>query len=536
MRGGLKGGLKRLFVPNSLLYQLLARSLFVLAALLVLIGLLQYWLTKDFLYRNQTKAMEAQMMSLPKMGFLRGDKNGYDDDSDREAGKPSKISETKLFEEGYRQPGANRNERPLLYIPDRSLAFIGLDGSFTDVSAENGMKSPRLSPEEYSRLIETADPLGLNRLVTDDDGVEQWVVIRIAGHSDHPQGLIQMGANTEPLQRQLVQQLLTFITLSVLALGGGLALNASVLKRTLTPLTRIGRVAEQIDAGNLGERFPVQQGQQEIDRLSQSFNGMLERLEVSFEAEREAKTRMQRFIADASHELRTPLTSIHGFLQVLLRGAASNEEQLYGALNSMQGESKRLNKLVEDLLLLAKFDRTPELRRTEIRMDDMLHEMEPQLRVLAVERTVQMEAEEPVAIIGDADKIKQVVLNLFHNAVQHTDPQEGRIVVRLNAQEATASTPYRTQPGSGSAHSRGIVILSVEDNGTGIDEEHLPKIFERFYRSDSARSRKFGGSGLGLAISQSIVEAHGGTIEVASRKGLGSVFTVKLPVGEAEAE
>lgn len=534
MSGGVKGPLQRLFVPRSLLYQLLARSLFVLAALLVLIGILQYWLTRDFLYRNQTKAMEAQMMSLPKIGLPRGDfGGGYNTDSEREdSSRQSKTSESKLLNEGYRKLGPNRNERPLLFIPDRSLAFIGLDGSFNDVSAEYGLKSPRLSAEEYLRLIDAADPS--NRQLSNEDGIEQWVVIRVAGPPDHPLGLIQMGANTEPLQRQLMQQLLTFICLSVLALGGGLALNASVLKRTLAPLTRIGRVVEQIDAGNLNERFPAHQGQLEVDRLSQSFNGMLERLEVSFEAERKAKERMQRFIADASHELRTPLTSIHGFLQVLLRGAASNEEQLYGALNSMQGESKRLNKLVEDLLLLAKFDRTPELSRTSLRMDELLLEMGPQLRMLAAERAVQVVAAEPFTIVGDADKIKQVILNLFHNAVQHTDPHGGRIVVRLDAQEAASSSSDTARPGS--TDSRRMAILSIEDNGTGIDEEHLPRVFERFYRSDSARSRKFGGSGLGLAISKSIVEAHGGTIEAASRKGLGSMFTVKLPADNPRAE
>lgn len=103
-------------------------------------------------------------------------------------------------------------------------------------------------------------------------------------------------------------------------------------------------------------RFPVEQGQLEVDKLSQSFNGMLERLEISFHNEREAKEQMRRFAADASHELRTPLTSIYGFLEVLLRGAADNRDQLYSALNSMHGEAKRINKLVEDLLLLARMD------------------------------------------------------------------------------------------------------------------------------------------------------------------------------------
>lgn len=145
---------------------------------------------------------------------------------------------------------------------------------------------------------------------------------------------------------------------------------------------------KQIDAGNLSERFPTHQGQVEMDRLAASFNGMLERLEVSFEAEKEAKEQMRRFAADASHELRTPLTSIHGFLEVLLRGAYQQPEPLLKALKSMHGESVRINKLVEDLLLLARLDRSPSFQKTEGVLDEMLHEMEPQLRLLAGDRKV----------------------------------------------------------------------------------------------------------------------------------------------------
>lgn len=188
-----------------------------------------------------------------------------------------------------------------------------------------------------------------------------------------------------------------------------------VLKRALVPLFNMVHTAEQIDAGNLARRFPPHQGQREIDRLAESFNGILERLEASFEAERETKEQMRRFIADASHELRTPLTSIHGFLEVLLRGAANQPDQLHKALKSMHGESERLNKLVHELLLLAKLDRTPH-------------------------------------------------------------------------------------------------------------------VFNRFYRSDSSRTRKYGGAGLGLSITKSIVDIHRGTISVVSQEEAGCTFNIWLPI------
>jgi two-component system OmpR family sensor kinase len=238
---------------------------------------------------------------------------------------------------------------------------------------------------------------------------------------------------------------------------------------------------------------------------------MLERLEVSFEYERETKEQMRRFIADASHELRTPLTSIHGFVEVLLRGAANRPEQLYKALNSMQGESKRIIKLVEDLLFLTKMDQTPKLQVSRVNLSELVREMEPQLHVIAGNRIVDFDLTE--GIIGDyeADKIKQVILNLFNNAVQHTDPESGRIHLNLIVSNQNA-------------------VLSIQDNGPGIKSDHLPHIFDRFYRADPSRTRQHGGAGLGLAISKSIVDAHGGNIDVESQVGKGSVFRVSLPL------
>ncbi|MNM88082.1 putative sensor histidine kinase TcrY [compost metagenome] len=301
------------------------------------------------------------------------------------------------------------------------------------------------------------------------------------------------------------------MVLSVLALAGGLLLYIPVLRRTLVPLSRMVEVVQQTDAGNLAERFPTAQGQIEIDRLSTSFNGMLERLELSFEAERESKELMRQFIADASHELRTPLTSIHGFLEVLLRGAADNPQKLQAALTSMHGESRRINRLVEDLLLLTKLDQAPQLQLTEIRLDALLREMEPQLLMLAGQRKVRFDLTAHVKAAADPDKMKQVVLNLFHNAVQHTHETGGVITVSLNVSKEQAE-------------------LTAHDNGSGINPEHLPHIFDRFYRSESSRTRKSGGAGLGLSITRSIIEAHKGTISAKSEPGQGTSFQITLPI------
>ena len=235
-----------------------------------------------------------------------------------------------------------------------------------------------------------------------------------------------MGSDTAHLRDVLLQQLLTFIVLSGLALIAGLALYLLILRKTLVPLSNIVNVVKHTNVDNLTERLPTDQGQEEMDRLSETYNEMLERLEASFEYERETKEQMRRFIADASHELRTPLTSIHGFLEVLLRGAADRPEQLYKALNSMHGESKRIIKLVENLLFLAKMDRESALQLSETNLTELIREMKLQLNVLAGERNVVFDLTEGIKGNYDTDKIKQVILNLFQNAVQHTDPITGK--------------------------------------------------------------------------------------------------------------
>ena len=323
-------------------------------------------------------------------------------------------------------------------------------------------------------------------------------------------GVIQVSVSTKPLQDMLIQQLIIFLSLSLLALIGGMLAFIPVLRKTLVPLSKIVETVEQIDAGNLAERLPAEQGQMEIDRLAISFNGMLERLESSFEAEKEAKEQMRRFVADASHELRTPLTSIHGFLEVLLRGAMNQPDKLHKSLKSMYAESERMKKLVQDLLLLAKLDRSPINQLSEGELDGVIKEMAPQLRLLAGNRKVSLRLTSDLRCRFDKDKMKQVLLNLFHNAVQYTDPEKGDIQLSLD----------KVADG---------VELTVRDNGSGIPEEHLPYLFDRFYRSDPSRTRKYGGAGLGLAITKSIVELHGGTIRVESVEEEGTVFYVWLP-------
>ncbi|WP_405106725.1 ATP-binding protein [Paenibacillus sp. FSL K6-1217] len=475
----------RFHAPRSLRKQLLAASLLILSGLLILIGVLQYVLMRNFIYSNRAEAMETQIRSVPYEIFNNT---------------------------GNRRPGGDR--RPLLLDAHTTLAIYNQDGSFRDLQEEtlSASSAPRMSNEAYNQLLKLRPdkPGGDYRLITAGDGSRHLAVFMNLGRPGAPRMLLQMTVETAPLRDVILQQLLIFGVLSAAALLAGLLLYLPALRKTLIPLSNMGRSAQIIDAGKLDVRFPVEQGQHEIDQLAQSFNGMLERLEISFKNEREAKEQMRRFAADASHELRTPLTSIYGFLEVLLRGAADNREQLYSALGSMHGEAKRINKLVEDLLLLARMDGAPRLRVKQVLLGELVEDMQPQLRVLAGERQTIFDIAYGIQCLVDPDQIRQVLLNLFHNAVQHTDAATGIIQISLHAEGELAA-------------------LTVKDNGSGIAAEHLPHIFDRFYRSDSSRTRKYGGSGLGLSITRSIAEAHQGEVTVSSTPGEGAVFTVFLP-------
>ncbi|SFR16952.1 sensor histidine kinase [Desulfoscipio geothermicus] len=473
--------LKSFLAPNSLRIQLLSRSLLILAVLLVLIGLLQYVFMQEVIYRNKAASMQSQIMSIPP-----------------DAWRYFGVS----LEYGHIRP-------PRFFIPETNLAFIDMQGNYSVLlNGPDGINPPKLAAQEYFDVLKKKP--GLNYKVINVGGAEQLVVLQPVFDRGQVLGIVQAGTLTSPLKELLIRQLLIFLVLSLIAMLFGLLGFLPILKRTLVPLSNMVDTAEQIDAGNLAKRFPTRQGQTEIDRLAESFNGMLERLEASFTAERETKEQMRRFIADASHEIRTPLTAIHGFLEVLLRGAANQPDQLHKALTSMHGESERLNKLVHDLLLLAKLDRAPNVELTEGLLDTVIRDMEPQLRILAGKRRLDLSIEPNVKCKYDADKMKQVILNLFHNAVQHTDTEKGHIQISLFK------------------HNNGVQ-LSVQDNGPGISADHLSRVFDRFYRIDTSRTRKYGGAGLGLSIAKSIIDAHGGTISVESQEGEGCAFHVWLP-------
>ena len=280
-----------------------------------------------------------------------------------------------------------------------------------------------------------------------------------------------------------------------------------VLSRGLAPLRRVAETAEDIvSSGDVSKRVEGGTGDDEVGRIAASFNEVVSAIESTLVAQR-------RLLADTSHELRNPLTVVRTNVDML--GKPLDEQTRREVADETEREIQRLIALVEDLSLLSRAEGTRPVRMEPVRLDRLAREAVERLRVLAGTRTLEVEEHEPPAVVlGDEDRLRQVLVNLVSNAIRYT-AADGHIVVAVER---------RGDKG----------VVAVRDSGIGISAEHLPHVFERFYRADAARGRGTGGSGLGLAIVKAIVEAHHGQVEAESEPGKGSVFTVSIPTEDAD--
>jgi two-component system, OmpR family, heavy metal sensor histidine kinase CusS len=280
-------------------------------------------------------------------------------------------------------------------------------------------------------------------------------------------------------------------------------------RRALTPVDEITRSARNINSKNLSKRLKVPQSGDELQRLSETLNSMLERLEAAFK-------RITQFTADASHELRTPLALMRTTTEVSLRTSQTVSEYREAQAQTLE-ELEKTSTLVEQLMLLARADAGVEtLKREPVNLVNILLEACRDGRILAETNQIAFReeiADRSVVVDGDSRTLHRLFLILIDNAVKYTSPG-GLISVSLTRSDEFA-------------------VAEVRDTGVGIAAEDLPHIFERFYRADKARSREVGGVGLGLSIARWEAEAHGGEIEVESEPGQGSVFRVHLPLSEA---
>ncbi len=297
---------------------------------------------------------------------------------------------------------------------------------------------------------------------------------------DRTIGIVQVAssfASVDDALRGVRRALLLGSLLSLLLAAAG----GSVLARAaLHPIKTITGTAHQItETQDLSQRIPVSVPNDELGRLIATINDMLSRLEEAFDGQ-------QRLVADVSHELRTPLTTIQGNLDLLRRGAVDDPEMRGDALRAIGDETARMRRLISDLLLLAQADAGMQIQRQPVELDTLLLEVYRQAQVMAGDVTVRLGAEDQAIVEGDADRLKQLLLNLVVNAVKYT-PAGGTVTLTLR-------------------RSLRWVQVVVADSGVGIATEDLPHIFDRFYRADRSRTRP-GGSGLGLSIAQWIARS-----------------------------
>jgi len=316
--------------------------------------------------------------------------------------------------------------------------------------------------------------------------------------------LVQVGMSRENLvatQRRFLLAMAAVLPIALVLAGGG---GWVLARRALRPVDRMTESARRISAEHLTKRLDETGAGDELDRLAQTLNAMLGRLDAAFQE-------MRQFTADASHELQTPLTILKGEIEVGLRSPRSPEEY-QRILKSALEEIDRIARLVEGLLLLARADAgVLRMDRRTVDLAQLIEEVYGQARILAEAHSLnfRLGPAEPLSVQGDYTHLRRLLLNLVDNAVKYTPP-DGRVTISLQSSGGWAS-------------------IRVEDTGMGIPPEDQARIFQRFYRSAEARSRGEGGAGLGLCIARDLVRAHGGEIVLAETGPQGTTFRFTLP-------
>ncbi|HWX21042.1 MAG TPA: ATP-binding protein [Candidatus Binatia bacterium] len=469
--------------PHSLKFQLLGWYAGLLLGCFALVGMVTY----VALQRSLVNALqENQLRRARQIAQLLHDETQHQ-------------SEARVGEEVELRYAPGLNAR-FVRITRRDGLLVYLSAAPKDQSFDPASLPPPVWPSmtESSR---TAPLLGGRKMLL----TAHWLQAP-AGASY----LIETGAPMDELQADLRKWLLFLVVMlpvvAAIALGGGYLL----VKRALSPVDEIAASAERITSHNLGERLPIAQTGDELQRLSTALNHMIERLEAAFQHSR-------RFMADASHELRTPLTVLRGELEGLVQESAMAPEWRE-RLGSALEEVERLTNIVEGLFAISRLD-AGEAAAEWVAFDlgQLASATADQMGLLAEDKKIRLTSvgSMGVWVEGDRARLKQVVVNLLDNAIKYTS-EGGVISLTVKAENSKA-------------------VLEVADNGIGIPPAALQRVFERFFRVDKARSRDQGGAGLGLSIVKSICTAHHGRVEATSEPGQGSRFRVELPLVSTQA-
>jgi heavy metal sensor kinase len=439
----------------------------VIAILMLAFGALAYFMLSYNLYNNQDQFLTSRMSEL--QSEITADSTQI-----KFADRPADM--VMIYDSSYdllQSLGPNVQFLNISSVVKRAL--LGQSAFLDAVTADN----------QRVRLL--AAPMNLNSTTR---------IVVIVGRSP---------ADIEETMGSF-RKVLGFSGLAVIifaAVGGVFLAN-----RVLKPVDRISQTAREIGESDLSRRIEIN-GQDELARLSATLNGMFQRLESAF-------NRQRQFTADASHELRTPLAIIQAESTLSL-GKGRTEDEYLKSLETVAQESEYMSTIIEKLLFLARADAGKEpYSFQEVEVIDLLQDVSQDVEVLTREKNQLFEPGpvEDLSIIGDRTKLKQLLLNIFNNAIKYTPPG-GKISYKA----------YRQ---------KGAAVIDIMDTGIGIPAENIPYLFERFYRVDKTRSRAEGGSGLGLSISEKIAEAHGGRIDVESVVGKGSTFRLTFPLSNPD--
>jgi signal transduction histidine kinase len=403
-------------------------------------------------------------------------------------------------------PVARNGQLPAQFL----VESVGADGTIlTQEAPPHGAAGPRLSA---AQLRDDNSPFTVPAAGSPG---QSWrvLVVPLSGGRHAVIGFSLDDLNSTVTRLEIADALAGAIAIAVLAVVG-----LPLVRASLAPLGRIEATAQAIAAGDLSRRIGQPPRGTEVGRLAAALDTMLGRIEAAYQARAEGEARalrsedrMRQFVADASHELRTPLTSVSGLAEFgLQQGHAASPDELLRLMTLIQHEAGRMGRLVEDLLLLARFDTDRSLDRRHVDLSSIAAQAVQAARIVNPGRPITLLAGDPVIVYADTERLRQVIDNLIGNATQHT-PAGSAVTVSVT-----------------SATGHGEII--VADNGPGMTPEQAARVFERFYRTDGARSRARGGAGLGLPIAASLVAAHGGDITVDTKPGQGAAFHVRLPL------
>jgi two-component system OmpR family sensor kinase len=398
------------------------------------------------------------------------------------------------------------NSQPT-FGPSAGLLIVKVNGAppatnepeLLGVGREPGESAGERNAEASQAREILSAPVGYSTVELADVG-DVRLLTRPLLTNDRQTGKIAVGEPLTSVEQAQSGVSRTFLLAGSLALVAALIAGVIVAGRTTRPTRRMARVAGAVDAGDLSTRM-TPEGSVEVRQLAESFNHMLDRLEEAFRGQR-------AFVSDASHELRTPLTAIRGQIEVLAHARHASSEEIAATAAVVTREVERMQRMVDDMLLLAQMDEglAHDPRPTEV--DSLVSESFAGLST-GLDRDLEVLGPPGGTVVADRDRVIQVIRNLVRNAVEHTAPG-GSIRVAAIAQN-------------------GSLQVSVSDNGPGIPQSERDRIFVRLYRVELSRDRQSGGTGLGLAIARAIVEAHGGRIWADDAPGGGARITFELP-------